>query len=502
MGLPVASAVSTAKLHLLVRSGDGAGTSFAAREGLSIGCHPLNDMCLNAPGVAAHHAVLTCERGQWQLKDIGGSGLLHDDETTYVVTLHPGTRVQVGDIELLWEALGGPTAIYSRTVTTDLPSPVRTGFAVPTELPTASLESVLSLEATIAEDLDLVGLVQHLGDWMEAAVPAHHSALLLSDPTGELRLHSQRSHNGAPIPEPSPSVVRQAVSQRIGLLFLNTPGAAGSASQTGDIHSALCVPLVARGEVIGALYAASEGVKAAFSETHLRMLSLIAGPVASAIKSSELVRELSETNRDLLRRLAICSRFNDDDTGYHIQRVGDYSAALASAIGQSPAFCAIMRVAAPMHDIGKIGIPQSILQKPGKLDSDEWTKMKQHAEIGEQILAGTTSTLVQLAAEVAGTHHEKWDGSGYPKGTKGDAIPISGRLVAVADVFDALTTERCYKRAFPLDKAYAILKEGAGQHFDPQVIDAFFEIEDEILEIRERYRALEHKEALNESGDE
>lgn len=500
MGLPLASALSTAKLHLLVRGGDGAGTSFAARDGLSVGRHPLNDVCLNAAGVAAHHAVLSCDQGQWILKDIGGKGLLHADETVYSVALEPGTIVQLGGIDLLWEDLAGPTTAYARTVTADLPNPIRTGFSVPTELPTASLESVLSLEATIAEEVDIGGLVRHLGDWMEAAVPAHHSALLLSDPSGELRLHSQRSHNGAPAPEPSPVVIRQAVSQRIGLLFLNDDDD-DDAQPSSSFHSALCVPLVARGEVIGALYAASEGVKAAFNETHLRMLSLIAGPVASAIKSSELVRELSETNRDLLRRLAVCSRFNDDDTGYHIQRVGDYSAALARAVGEPPTFCAIMRVAAPMHDIGKIGIPQSILQKPGKLDAGEWTTMKQHAEIGEQILAGTTSPLVQLAAEVAGTHHEKWDGSGYPRGTKGDAIPISGRLVAVADVFDALTTERCYKPAFSLEKAYAILREGSGKHFDPGVIAAFFEIENEILEIREHYLTLEHDKALSERGD-
>ena len=191
----------------------------------------------------------------------------------------------------------------------------------------------------------------------------------------------------------------------------------------------------------------------------------------------------------------MCARFNDDDTGYHIERVGDYAAVLAEAMGKSRRYAELLRAAAPMHDIGKIGIPQSILQKKGKLTDEEWTVMRQHPLIGEQILADSRAPLIQLAAELAGSHHEKWDGSGYPRNLSGEAIPLSGRIVAVADVFDALTTERCYKPAFPLETAYAILKEGSGQHFDPTVVETFFRSIGKILEIRRHYAALEAREA-------
>lgn len=136
--------------------------------------------------------------------------------------------------------------------------------------------------------------------------------------------------------------------------------------------------------------------------------------------------------------------------------------------------------ASPMHDIGKIGIPDRVLQKPGKLDDAEWVIMRQHTVIGAQILKGASADFIKLAESISLNHHEKWDGSGYPHGIKGPDIPLAARIVAVADVFDALTSERPYKKPFPLEKAMAIIKESRGTHFDPEVADAFCSIEDEI----------------------
>lgn len=489
----------------MVNSGAAAGTTFPARDGLTLGRHPLNAVCLRDPGILAYHAVLKQVSGAWILQDLTGTGLIVGGQRADHIDLEAGATVHLGPVEVCWHVGGTPPAIqhvlHSRTITTDLPSPAiaGTGFEAPTELTTDRLESVLSLEATIAEELDYETLVKHLADWMDAAVPAHHSAVLLKGPDGELHTHSQRSSGHAPVVEPSSSIIRQAVTRRVGVLISNAPEddrvRHGQSIVIQNIRAALCVPLVARGQVIGALYAATMGIAAAFDESHLRMLSLIAGPMASALHSATLVRRLSDTNHDLLRRLSTCAQFNDDDTGFHIQRVGDYAAALAAAVGQTPEVCELIRTAAPMHDIGKIGIPQAILQKPGKLTSEEWVVMQTHAELGERILGGSTAPLIQLAAELAGSHHEKWDGSGYPRGIVGGNIPLSGRLVAVADVFDALTTERCYKPAFPLEKAYAILREGSGKHFDPQIVQAFFHILDEVLAIRDRYAALEHPDS-------
>jgi putative two-component system response regulator len=143
-----------------------------------------------------------------------------------------------------------------------------------------------------------------------------------------------------------------------------------------------------------------------------------------------------------------------------------------------------------MHDVGKIGIPDHILLKPGRLTPDEYTIMKQHAEIGYQILSGSESPLVKLAANIAHTHHEKWDGSGYPRGLQGEAIPVEGRIAAVADVFDALTSERPYKKAWPLEDAVALLERGRGVHFDPELVDLFLGSMDEVLEIKHEF--LDH----------
>ena len=144
--------------------------------------------------------------------------------------------------------------------------------------------------------------------------------------------------------------------------------------------------------------------------------------------------------------------------------------------------------AAPMHDVGKIGIPDHILLKPGRLDKDEWEIMKKHAAIGAEILRGSDAEFIQVAETVAMTHHEKWDGSGYPKGLKGEDIPVEGRIVAIADVFDAMTSKRPYKEPLPVGESLKIIKEGSGTHFDPAVVEAFFAVKDEILATREKYR--------------
>jgi len=183
---------------------------------------------------------------------------------------------------------------------------------------------------------------------------------------------------------------------------------------------------------------------------------------------------------DTVYRLSRAAEYKDEDTGAHVERMSHYSSAIARSMGHDDDFVERILWASPMHDIGKIGIPDRVLQKPGKLDPDEWVIMKQHTTIGAEILKDASADFIKLAADIALTHHEKWDGNGYPQGLKGSNIPLAGRIVALADVFDALTSERPYKAPFPLEKALAIIKDGQGSHFDPQVVDAFLTIEDEI----------------------
>lgn len=196
---------------------------------------------------------------------------------------------------------------------------------------------------------------------------------------------------------------------------------------------------------------------------------------------------IKNASLDTIHRLSRAAEYKDEDTGDHILRMSNYSAAVARKMGLDEATVESILYAAPMHDIGKIGVPDSILLKPGKLDADEWEIMKQHPATGARILEHSDADFIKLGEVIALTHHEKWDGTGYPKGLTGDKIPLAGRIVAIADVFDALTTKRPYKEPFSLEKSYGIIKESRGSHFDPDVVDAFFAVEDEILQIKEKY---------------
>lgn len=204
-------------------------------------------------------------------------------------------------------------------------------------------------------------------------------------------------------------------------------------------------------------------------------------------KVQERTRELADTRFEIIRRLGRAAEYRDNETGLHIVRMSKYSQLLGRVAGMSEQQCELLLNASPMHDIGKIGIPDSILLKPGKLDPDEWEIMKTHPVIGAEILSGHQSELMTMASQIALAHHEKWDGSGYPHGLSGEDIPLEARVVAVCDVFDALTTARPYKRAWPVEDAVAYIYDNSGRHFDPRLTRLCPEILPEILAIRERY---------------
>ncbi|MDH7568492.1 MAG: response regulator [Armatimonadota bacterium] len=190
---------------------------------------------------------------------------------------------------------------------------------------------------------------------------------------------------------------------------------------------------------------------------------------------------------DTIQRLAIAAEFKDAGTAGHIRRIGQFCGILAEAIRLPPSEVEILRHATPMHDVGKIGIPDRILLKPGQLDPEEWNLMKQHTIIGHHILDGSPSELLDAGAVVALSHHEKWDGTGYPGGLAGEEIPLWGRICAVADLFDAYTSERPYKSARSNEDAWSLLRTSAGTHLDPRLVEAFLDHRDAIREIQEAY---------------
>ena len=208
---------------------------------------------------------------------------------------------------------------------------------------------------------------------------------------------------------------------------------------------------------------------------------------AEVTKRTEELKHASErikaSSLETIYRLSRAAEYKGEDTGAHIKRMSLYCAAVARSMGLDDSTIETILYAAPMHDLGKIGIPDRILAKTGRLDPADWEIMKQHTVIGAKILKDSDAEFIRMGEVIARHHHEKWDGSGYPRGLKGVEIPIAGRIAAIADVFDTLTSQQPYKEPFSVDKSLAIIRERRGSHFDPDVVDAFFAIQDEILTI-------------------
>ncbi len=205
-------------------------------------------------------------------------------------------------------------------------------------------------------------------------------------------------------------------------------------------------------------------------------------------KVNERTKELRFTQYDIIRRLAQAAEFRDGDTGIHILRMSQYAKVLGEALGLSPVECDLLHHASPLHDVGKIGIPDSILLKPGKLTEEEFEVMKTHTTIGAKILAGSDSPVMKIAEVIALTHHERWDGKGYPYGIKMDEIPFMGQICSICDVFDALTSPRPYKKAWSIAEAVEEIKRMRNLNFNPLIVDRFMNILTEIKSIQKKYQ--------------
>lgn len=242
-----------------------------------------------------------------------------------------------------------------------------------------------------------------------------------------------------------------------------------------------------------------------FEHDELGSMASLTNEMLDSLESS---KEEVKTTRDVaIISLSALAESRDNETGAHILRTQEYIQALATYLSQfdhhkallTPEYIELLYKSAPLHDVGKVGIPDNILLKPGKLTDEEFEIMKGHPEIGAQALSMAekqlgSNSFLQLAKEIALTHHEKWNGSGYPNQLSGNDIPLSGRLMALADVYDALISERVYKKAFSHEKAKSIILEGNGTHFDPELVDAFIAIEHEFVAIADKYREMERKE--------
>lgn len=323
--------------------------------------------------------------------------------------------------------------------------------------------------------------------------------LFLTNRKGELIQVAQRGLGEAQRPARAKALAGSCVCDRARvemkpLFFSRLSDCLGNRLQV-DADDAGChaLPLIEGNRVYGVLAILSPPEAQPVEET-----SQFMADVADIFTNLVRRRQMEETMRisrlevqmarnEIVQKLGVAAEFRDVETGLHVLRMSQYARVVARVLGCDEATCALIELASPMHDVGKIGIEDRILRKPGKLTDEEFAAMKQHPIIGGRILEGD-DPLIRMGREIALTHHEKWDGSGYPNGLSGEEIPFSGRVCAVADVFDALTTKRPYKEAWPLEKAMALIVDGAGKAFDPKVVAAFQKALPEILAIKVRYQ--------------
>lgn len=224
-----------------------------------------------------------------------------------------------------------------------------------------------------------------------------------------------------------------------------------------------------------------------FTKDDEEILSLLGAQAAIAIENAQLAENLKKATQSTIFRLSVAAEYKDQDTAAHLKKMSAYSSIIAEEYGLSADRVQMIQMAAPMHDIGKLGVADAILHKPGKLTPEEFADMKQHPIFGAKILENAESDLLRLSRTITLHHHEKWDGTGYPHGLKGEAISLEGRICALGDVFDALTSKRPYKAAFSLEETLRIVKEGAGKHFDPKAVEALLKGVDRIKVVMTRY---------------
>ncbi|WP_046176065.1 HD domain-containing phosphohydrolase [Domibacillus indicus] len=252
-------------------------------------------------------------------------------------------------------------------------------------------------------------------------------------------------------------------------------------------RSVLCIPIRSFGqEVIGVYQAIHKGI-GWFSEKDAKTLSLAASYMGKSIQAAILHSELVKTQREIIFKMGEVSESRSQETGQHVKRVAKYSRMLAKLAGLPETEAQMLELASPMHDIGKVAIPDHILKKPGRLTAEEYSMMKTHTTEGYNIFRSSTRQIFKTAAIIAHEHHEKWDGTGYPRGLKGEEIHLYARITAITDVFDALGSDRVYKKAWPLDQIIEFIDKERGGHFDPNLVNLFLDNIDVFITIRKQY---------------
>jgi HD-GYP domain-containing protein (c-di-GMP phosphodiesterase class II) len=305
----------------------------------------------------------------------------------------------------------------------------------------------------------------------------------------ELRLPSHHGLVGHAVTNDKAVFIDDAYSNEEYKDFLVT-GAIATDKKTGyRTRAMMVIPFRnSEGQIMGAYQAINKMTPSQqFSDQDMEYLTLAASYAGKSLESALLTNEIEETQKEIIFTMGEIGESRSKETGNHVKRVAEFSYVIALSLGMPHEEAELLKMASPMHDIGKVAIPDEVLKKPGKLTEEEFEIMKSHTDIGYGLLKNSSRRILKTASIVAYEHHEKWNGRGYPQGLKGENIHIYGRITAIADVFDALGSDRVYKKAWELDRILNLFKEERGQHFDPRVVDAFMAALPKILEIREQY---------------
>ncbi len=265
-------------------------------------------------------------------------------------------------------------------------------------------------------------------------------------------------------------------------------------------QSILCVPMLdSKQNLLGVLelinHISGDDI-ASFPQELFEYIRVLANQVGIILKNVQQAEELRRSRFETVMHFVKACEYRDSDMAGHIERIGEFSSVIYRKMGRTAEECSVLRLAAMLHDVGKISIADAILKKPGILTPEERVIMQSHAQVGHDMLTGAESPMLKMGAIISLSHHEKWDGTGYPQKLAGTAIPLEGRIVALVDVFDALCSKRCYKDAWPMEKVYETLRQDAGTHFDPSLVELFLSCADEIADIRAKYPSISRAEAV------
>ncbi len=355
------------------------------------------------------------------------------------------------------------------------------------------VRTLLSFAGNIAKEKEPEKLIPMLADLAKNMLDVDRCSLFVYDEQSK-KLYTIVAHGGVRIEvDADKGIVGE--SFRTGeTLVVNDAYAHPKFNKEVDLSTGyhtrniLASPLIdSKGKVIGVFQAINK-LKGEFKEEDVEFLTLLSVYASDSLEASMLYKKLREAYEETITRLSYAAEYKDPETYNHIIRIGLISSFIAERLGFDQDYCYNLKLAAPMHDIGKIGIPDSILLKKGKLEGEEWEIMKRHTIIGYEILKDSSSELLQMAARIALEHHEKYDGTGYPYGKRGEEICPEARITAIADIFDALTSERPYKPAWSVEETLKYMKSIAGSHIDPRIFNVLLDNIDEILKIKEKYR--------------